>query len=65
MEFLEEMGMVKFTHSKPGASGPSSSIGIVRYFDTMLGGPQLTPEFVVGIAVVFTLVMLALQAFVF
>ncbi|MBU0662248.1 preprotein translocase subunit Sec61beta [Candidatus Micrarchaeota archaeon] len=50
-------------NSGPGVSGPSSSIGIMRFFDVETGGPKLTPEFVVVIAVVFTAIMLALHFF--
>ncbi|HIH09138.1 MAG TPA: preprotein translocase subunit Sec61beta [Candidatus Diapherotrites archaeon] len=36
-------------------SGPSSSIGIMRFFDADSGGPKVSPEFVVAIALAFTL----------
>ena len=51
---------MKFTKSGSGESGPSSAIGIMR-FNTESGGPKLRPEFVMGIAVVFVLIVLALQ----
>lgn len=47
--------------SSDGASGPSSSIGIMRFFDVESGGPKLSPEFVIAVAVVFSIVMLALH----
>ena len=34
-------------------SGPMSSAGLMRYFDTSGGGLQITPELVLGIAVFF------------
>ncbi|HLC79880.1 MAG TPA: preprotein translocase subunit Sec61beta [archaeon] len=44
-------------------SGPSSSIGIMRFFDTDSGGPKISPEFVIAIAIVFTLVISILHVF--
>ncbi|MFH0970815.1 MAG: preprotein translocase subunit Sec61beta [Candidatus Diapherotrites archaeon] len=55
--------MVKFTQNKPQAAGPSSAIGVQRFFDTDQGGPKLTPEMVLGVAVVVCIVFIALQAF--
>ncbi|VVC00268.1 Sec61beta family protein [uncultured archaeon] len=52
---------MKFTQSGSGVSGPSSSIGIIRFFDTDSGGPKITPEFVVGVSVVFALILVALR----
>ena len=43
---------MKVTQGEP-ASGPMSSAGLVRYFDTSGGGLQVTPEIVLGIAVFF------------
>ncbi len=57
--------MVKFTQSAPQESGPSTGIGIQRFFDTDEGGPKLTPPMVFGFAIVVIVVMLALQVFVF
>lgn len=53
--------MVKLTSSGPGLSGPSSSIGIMRFFDADTKGPKLTPEFVIGLAVAFIALVLAVQ----
>lgn len=53
---------MKFTRSSVD-SGPSSSIGIIRFFDTDSGGPKIRPEFVLGFAVVFTLIIVAIQLF--
>jgi len=43
--------------------GPSSSIGIMRFFDTDMGGPKLSPEFVAGLVVAFVVVLIAIQFF--
>ena len=43
----------------PGARGPSSAIGIMRFFDTEAKGPRLTPEFVIGVGIVFSAFILA------
>lgn len=45
--------------SQPG--GPSSAIGIMRFFDTDSGGPKISPEFVLAISLIFTLIIAALQ----
>ena len=34
-------------------SGPTSSAGLVRYFDTSGAGIKITPELVLGLSVVF------------
>ena len=47
--------------SSEGVSGPSSSIGIMRFFDTDTAGPKLTPEFVVLIAGAFSVIVLAIH----
>lgn len=54
---------MKFNTVKTAESGPSSSIGIMRFFDTESGGPKISPEFVVGVAAVFTLLVAAFQVF--
>jgi preprotein translocase subunit Sec61beta len=58
--------MVKFTKSKaePG-SGPSSAIGIMRFFDADSKSPQLHPYFVVGAIVLFVVLVLILKITVF
>jgi len=38
--------MVKLSHG-PSVSGPSSSLGIMRFFDADTAGPKMTPEFVI------------------
>ncbi len=55
--------MVKFTQSAPTAQGPSSGIGVQRFFDTDEGGPKLTPVMVFGFAFFVIVVFIALHAF--
>ena len=55
---------MKFTSSGVGGAAPSSSLGIMRFFDQDTGGPKLTPEFVVGFAVVVSVVMIIVQLYV-
>ncbi len=54
--------MVKFVknQSQPG-SGPSSAIGITRFFDADSKSPKLSPYFIVGVAVVVVIIMLILR----
>ncbi|MEI7961257.1 MAG: preprotein translocase subunit Sec61beta [archaeon] len=56
--------MVKFTKSRPDevGGGPSSAIGIMRFFDSDSKSPQLSPYFLVGVAIVFIIAMLFLKA---
>jgi preprotein translocase subunit Sec61beta len=56
--------MVKMTHG-PGMTGPSSSLGIMRFFDVDTAGPKLTPEFVLGITVAFIVIILFLRMTIF
>ena len=56
--------MVKLTHEK-GVSGPSSSIGIMRFFDVDTKGPKLTPEFVLGLSIAFVLLVLVAKVMFF
>ena len=51
---------MKFTQSS-GPSGPSSAIGIIRFFDTDSGGPKISPEFVLIVALAFTLIVAVIQ----
>ena len=48
--------MVKLNRG-PAVSGPSSSLGLMRFFDADTAGPKLTPEFIVGVAVVVLIVL--------
>jgi preprotein translocase subunit Sec61beta len=56
--------MVKFTKNKaaPGG-GPSSAIGITRFFDADSKSPKLSPYFVVGATIVFIIIILVLATF--
>lgn len=42
--------MVKLSRG-PAVTGPSSGLGIVRFFDADTVGPKLSPELVIGIAI--------------
>lgn len=53
---------MKFTNVRQD-SGPSSSIGIMRFFDTDSGGPKISPEFVVGVAIIFALIIIGIRIF--
>lgn len=51
--------MVKLNRG-PSVSGPSSSLGIMRFFDADTSGPKLSPELVIIIALaLIVLVMVA------
>ena len=54
---------MKFNQSKSTSSGPSSSIGIMRFSDSDSGGPKISPEFIIAAAVVFSLVILVMHLF--
>lgn len=51
---------MRFQRSQ-NTGGPSSSVGITRFFDTDLSGPKLSPEFILGISVAFVILMVALK----
>jgi preprotein translocase subunit Sec61beta len=53
--------MVKFSHG-PSVSGPSSGLGIVRFFDADTSGPKLSPEFVIGFAIALIAIVLVAKA---
>ena len=52
--------MVKLNRS-PGVSGPSSSLGIMRFFDADTAGPKMSPEFVVATSVAVIIIVVALK----
>jgi len=54
--------MVKLQQG-PRVSGPSSSIGIMRFFDADTPGPKMSPEFIVGIAIITIAVVLVIKNF--
>ena len=49
--------MVKLNRGAP-VSGPSSALGIMRFFDADTAGPKMTPEFVIGIAIALILIVM-------
>ena len=53
--------MVKLNRA-PAVSGPSSSLGIVRFFDADTSGPKLSPEFVIGVAIALIALVLIVRA---
>ena len=55
--------MVKLKRG-PSVSGPSSSIGIMRFFDADTAGPKMSPEFVIIVSVVLIVIVLAAKVFV-
>ncbi len=55
--------MVKFTQSAPQAQGPSSGIGVQRFFDTDEGGPQLTPQMIFGFTIAVIILFVAARLF--
>jgi len=51
--------MVKFIKNKPSAGGgPSSAIGITRFFDAESKSPKISPYFVVGVILVMIILIL-------
>jgi preprotein translocase subunit Sec61beta len=52
--------MVKL--SRKTTSGPSSAIGIMRFFDADTPGPKLSPQFVVVVAFIIAVIMIILNA---
>ncbi len=54
--------MVKFVKNRNDAGGgPSSAIGIMRFFDADSKSPQLNPYFIVGIIAIFIIALLVIQ----
>ena len=45
----------------PSVTGPSSSLGIMRFFDADTAGPKMTPEFVVAASVAVIIIVVALK----
>ncbi len=54
--------MVKLSRG-PAVRGPSSSLGIMRFFDADTSGPKLSPEFVVAVAVALVAIVLIIKTF--
>lgn len=54
--------MVKFIKNKPqSGGGPSSSIGITRFFDAENKSPKISPYFVLGLIIIFIIILLVLK----
>jgi len=55
--------MVKFVKNKPSEAGggPSSAIGIMRFFDADSKSPKLHPYFVVGAIIVFIVLIVLMK----
>jgi preprotein translocase subunit Sec61beta len=51
---------MKFSKSAP-SRGPSSSIGILNFFDAKLEGPQVSPSFIFAAVIVFSVIIIALH----
>lgn len=54
--------MVKLTRG-PSVSNPSSSLGVMRFFDVDLSGPKINPELVLAICIGFTILILIAKNF--
>ena len=52
--------MVKLKRGPP-VTGPSSSLGIMRFFDADTAGPKMSPEFVVATSVAVIIIVVALK----
>lgn len=51
---------MKLRQTKSDSQGPSSSIGIMKFNDS-LSGPKLSPEFVVGASIFFIILIVVLK----
>ena len=49
--------MVKLKHGAP-VSGPSSSLGIMRFFDADTAGPKMSPEFVIATSIIVLIIVI-------
>ncbi len=45
----------------PRVQAPSSSLGIMRFFDADTAGPKIQPELVVGISIALIVIVLGLK----
>ena len=54
--------MVKLKHGTP-TTGPSSSLGIMRFFDADTAGPKISPEAIVVISAIFIIAVLIIKNF--
>lgn len=55
--------MVKFTKSRAATPGPSSAIGITRFFDADTKGPKISPYFVIGLTFALVIAIIILKMF--
>jgi preprotein translocase subunit Sec61beta len=46
----------------PSVSGPSSSLGIMRFFDSDTSGPKMSPELIVVIALALIVLVLVVKS---
>jgi preprotein translocase subunit Sec61beta len=53
--------MVKFVKNKSTEGGPSSAIGIMRFFDANTKSPQLNPYFVMIAIILIVVAMIVIQ----
>lgn len=54
--------MVKFVRNKAqSGGGPSSALGITRFFDAESKSPKLSPYFVIGVTIAVIIIMLILR----
>jgi len=61
LRYFGDFNMVKLSKG-PRVSGPSSSLGIMRFFDSDTSGPKLSPEFVLGAALALIVFVLVARA---
>jgi preprotein translocase subunit Sec61beta len=52
---------MKMNYNKSDSQGPSSAIGIMKFKESS-GGPQLTPEAVIGLSLGIAILVLILRA---
>ena len=50
--------MVKLKKGK-ATSGPSSSIGLMRFFDAESMGPKISPQFVIAVSIAVAVIWIA------
>ena len=52
---------MKFVKNKPTTGGPSSAIGITRFFDAESKSPKMSPYFIVGATVVLIVILIVMH----
>ncbi|MCX8158098.1 MAG: preprotein translocase subunit Sec61beta [Candidatus Diapherotrites archaeon] len=52
---------MKFRKIGDTSQGPSSTLGIMRFFDVEIGGPKISPGFVIGLTLAFILIIIILK----